>query len=58
MDIAASQILPIDNLGDYKIHFAVWNDEEQRLDAFVRDPEEWKRWNSWRGRRDAFRRKP
>lgn len=57
MDIAASQLLPIDNLRDYKIHFAVWNYEEQPLDVFVRNPEEWKGWNSWRGGRDDFSRR-
>ncbi len=57
MDIPASKILPIDNLGEYKIHFAVWNGEEQPLDVFVRDPDEWKGWNSWRGGRDDFSRK-
>ena len=57
MDIPASKILPMDNLGEYKIHFAVWNGEEQPLDVFVRDPDEWKGWNSWRGGRDDFSRK-
>ncbi len=47
MDIPASKILPIENLGEYKIHFAVWNGEEQPLDVFVRDPDEWKGWNRW-----------
>ncbi|MFM5838901.1 GIY-YIG nuclease family protein [Aeromonas rivipollensis] len=57
MDISASKILPIDNLSEYKIHFAVWNGEEQPLDVFVRDPDEWKGWNSWRGSRNDFSRK-
>jgi hypothetical protein len=33
MDIALNEILPIDNLTEYKIHFAVWNGEEQPLDV-------------------------
>lgn len=31
MDIAVSSILPINNPGEYKIHFAVWNGDEQPL---------------------------
>jgi len=54
LDIAVSKLLPIDKLSEYKIHFAVWNGEEQPLDVFVRDQEEWKGWNSWRGQRDRF----
>lgn len=42
MDIPARKMLPIENLGEYKIHFAVWNGEEQPLDIFVRDHDEWK----------------
>lgn len=57
MEIFASKILPISNLDEYKIHFAVWNGEEQPLDVFVRDPDEWKDWNSWRGGRNDFSRK-
>ena len=54
MDIAASQLLPITNMSDYKIHFAVSNGMEQPLDVYVRDPDDWKGWNSWRGNRDDF----
>jgi hypothetical protein len=57
MEIAASCIFSIDNLSDYKIHFAVWNGKEQPLDVFVRDKEEWKGWNSFRGNRNVFSRK-
>lgn len=57
MDILASNVLPIENLEDYKIHFAVWNGEIEPLTVFVRDPEEWKGWNSWRGNRNDFSRK-
>jgi hypothetical protein len=57
MDIRANKILPIDNPSEYKIHFAVWNGEEQPLDVFVRNPEEWKGWNSWRGSRDDYNRR-
>lgn len=57
MEIKVENLFKIDNLKSYKIHFAVWNGEEQPLDVFVRDREEWKGWNSWRGRRDDYSRK-
>ena len=57
MDIAVGEIFSIENLQAYKIHFAVWNGEQQPLDVFVRDQEEWKGWNSWRNARDDFSRK-
>ena len=57
MEIAANKLLPIKNIRDYKIHFAVWNYEEEPLDVYVRDPDEWKAWNSWRGGRNDFSRK-
>jgi hypothetical protein len=57
MDIAVSTLLPISNPEEYKIHFAVWNRIHEPLDVFVRDREEWKGWNSWRGGRDDFSRR-
>lgn len=57
MDVLASQILPINNFRDYKIHFAVSNGQVQPLDAFVRDAEEWKSWNSSRSNRNDFNRR-
>ena len=56
MDIKVENLLNIDDVGKHKIHFAVWNGVEQPLDVFVRDREEWKRWNSWRGNRDDYSR--
>ena len=55
--IPFSELLPIENISDYKIHFAVWNHIEQPLDAFVRDWNEWVRWNSWKGRNNVFNRR-
>jgi hypothetical protein len=40
MDIAVSKLLPISNIEQYKIHFAVWNKVHQPLDVFVRDRDE------------------
>ena len=57
MDIKVDSLLKLDFIESYKIHFAVWNGEEQPLDVFVRDKDEWKGWNSWRGNRDDFSRK-
>ena len=56
MDIKVENLLIIDDVRKYKIHFAVWNRVEQPLDVFVRDREEWKGWNSWRGNRDDYSR--
>jgi len=57
MQIKVSDILPIDELTEYKIHFAVWNGEEQPLDVFVKSWEDWAGWNSWRGGKDDFSRR-
>lgn len=57
MDIKLQNLLKIDSLEEYKIHFAVWNGNEEPLDVFVRDRDEWEGWNSWRGKRDDFSRK-
>jgi hypothetical protein len=57
MEIAVSKLLPISNLKEYKIHFAVWNKVHQPLDVFVRDRDEWMGWNSWRDGRDDFSRR-
>ncbi|MBD9661603.1 MULTISPECIES: GIY-YIG nuclease family protein [Pantoea] len=55
--ISLSSVLQIENEFDYKVHFAVYNYEEQPLDAFVRSKDEWQAWNEWRGHRDDFNRK-
>ena len=57
MDITIDSLFRIENLNDYKIHFAVWDGEEHPLDVFVRSREEWQGWNSWRGKNDRFSRK-
>jgi hypothetical protein len=57
MDISASNLMPIRNPEEYKIHFAVSNKVDEPLDVFVRDRNEWKGWNSWRNGRDDFSRK-
>lgn len=57
MEIKLDRFVTINNLEDYKIHFAVWNGNEQPLDVFVRDKDEWKGWNSSRRKKDDFSRK-
>ena len=59
MDIKINSLFRIENLDDYKIHFAVWNREENPLDVFVRSRDEWQGWNSYREKngKDDFSRK-
>lgn len=57
MDIALADIWKIENLRDYKVHFARWNKQNQPLEVFVRDKDEWKEWQEyWPGRNDFNRR--
>lgn len=46
-----------EEMWQYKIHLAAYNGYEQPLDVFVRDKNEWKQWNEWRGGKDDFNRK-
>lgn len=39
-----------------KLHCAVFNGERHPIDVLANDPEEWRRWNSWRGHHDDFNR--
>lgn len=54
--IPLSDILPISNLAEYKIHFARWNGTVQPLDAFARDRNEWREWNEYRPQKNDFNR--
>lgn len=56
MSLRLSSLLPIPNPKDYKVHLACWNGKNQPLDVFVRDPQEWNRWNTWRAGKDEFNR--
>lgn len=56
MELKLPQIYPINNPEDYKLHLACWNAFDQPLDVFVRDRDEWDRWNMWRAKRDDFSR--
>ena len=57
MDIHLNDLLTFENPGEYKIHLANWNGDVQPLDVFVRDKDEWKGWNAWRGERNDFNRR-
>src|SRR5882672_7068808 len=56
MKILLSEILPIVDVAEYKLHFARWNGEHQPLDVFVRDSREWQGWHEYRPARDDFNR--
>ena len=57
MPIMLQDIWPIENLRDYKIHFARYNGRNQPLDDFARDPEIWREWQEYRPQNDVFNRK-
>ncbi|MBA15670.1 MAG: hypothetical protein CMN73_04860 [Sphingomonas sp.] len=56
MTIKLSDIIPIHNQKDFKIHIARWNRIEQPLDVFARSREQWKGWQEYRPARDEFSR--
>jgi hypothetical protein len=56
MLIRLRDILPLQNLKDYKIHFARWNKAHQPLDVFTRNRHEWQEWQEYRPKRDEFNR--
>lgn len=56
MTILLPQIYPIAQPQTFKLHLACWNGQDQPLDVFVRDRDEWDGWNAWRGMRDDFSR--
>jgi hypothetical protein len=51
-----SEVLPIRNLIDYKVHFARWNKSCQPLDVFTRDRGEWQGWSEYWPNRNDFNR--
>ncbi len=56
MPIMLRDVLRIESLTDYKVHFAKWNQEHQPLDVFTRDRQEWQGWQEHRPERDDFNR--
>ncbi len=55
-EIRLSSIIQIDDPTKYKFHAARWNGDTQPLDVYVRDKDEWRKWNTWRGGKDEFSR--
>jgi len=56
MTIKLSDIFPITNPADFKLHFARWNEINQPLEVFVRDRQEWQGWQEYWPGRDDFNR--
>src|SRR5258705_12563266 len=57
MPILLQDILPIEALNEYKVHFAKWNKQHEPLDVFTRDRQEWQSWQEYRPERDDFNRR-
>lgn len=55
--IKVNDLFRIEDARLYKFHAARWNGEEQPLDVFVGNREEWLEWNTWRNPRNEFNRK-
>ena len=56
MTIFLRDILPISTPKTFKIHFARWNNENQPLEVWARDRDEWQGWQEFRPDRDEFNR--
>lgn len=56
MPIFLRDILSISSPENYKLHFARWNGENQPLEVWVRDKQEWQSWQEYRPARDDFNR--
>lgn len=54
MDI--SKLLEIGEPENYKLHAARWNGENQPLDVFLENRNEWHKWNCWFGTKHEFNR--
>ena len=54
-DVPISKLMKIDEPGDFKLHAARWSGEDHPLDVYVRDKDEWLKWNTWRNKYRKFR---
>lgn len=54
--IRLADIWPIASPEHYKLHFARWNGENQPLEVWARDKQEWQGWQEYRPARDDFNR--
>ncbi|MDE2919186.1 MAG: GIY-YIG nuclease family protein [Chloroflexota bacterium] len=55
--ILLTDIWPIENVKDYKVHFARWNGSDQPLDEWVKDRSIWTGWQEFRPTRNEFSRR-
>ena len=55
--IMLTDIWPVENPHDYKVHFAKNNGRSEPLDVLASDADEWKRWQEYRPKTDQFNRK-
>ncbi|OHE06135.1 MAG: hypothetical protein A2513_01290 [Sulfurimonas sp. RIFOXYD12_FULL_33_39] len=56
-DIPITKIIQIEEPKLFKFHAARWNGKNQPLDIYVRDKNEWFRWNTWKNTKNEFSRK-
>ncbi len=56
MSIKLKDIWPIEDVGDYKVHFARWNGKEEPLDKWLEDHDNWVHWQKNRPQRNEFNR--
>jgi len=54
-ELRLSQIWPIPNPEDFKVHMACESDGEEPLDLFVHEPKKWLEWNQYKGRNEFSR---
>ena len=54
--ILLRDIWPIENVDDYKVHFARWNSEIEPLDEWVRDRSAWQGWQEYYPNKNDFNR--
>lgn len=51
-----SDIWQPENIRDYKIHFARWNQHDQPLRVLARSLDEWRNWQAWHPKKNEFNR--
>ena len=56
MSIKLKDIWPIENVVDYKVHFARHNGKEEPLDAWLSNKSNWVGWQEYRPRNNVFNR--
>ncbi len=55
-EIPITQIIKIDEYRKFKFHAARWNGDEQPLDVYVKNKNDWFHWNTWRNNKNEFSR--